>query len=470
MSDVTRITAIEQARAARLLAILHEINAEISDGAPRMNTVAKYAARHNGEEFTAPNGEKGTLRLSCKNLYRIFNEWEANPQAWSLVRKWSGGRTSIPSELVAEIRRRATQSGIPTASVAINSILKDWASGVSIPGVGTWREWWHANHASKPAPDRAPKFPWHPNTLYRYLPKKESALRAAGNLGISAALDYLVSVERDSSLLKPGEVYVLDDVRLDIVCHDVLTGKLTEARAYIMMDWGTRRIVAYTMRAGNALIEADVRALIARGLSSGGIRPVGEITHIFLERGTVALGEAAENLLTMLSDGRVKIHRTGMIGGERWKGAGADKPVGNFRGKAVIEVFMRKLHIMLGGLQGQRGNRYENQPRNLDFDGQKRNRRNGTLGEYSEALAMLEKDSKGRLRLELPYLWETELEEQLAAAIKEYNAARGHNMQGFGTVTVAVTPEGQFIELPDHQRLALTQGESDESETTTHAA
>jgi len=461
MKQIARTTAIEQARASALLAILREIQAEITGGADKLATIKQHATRHNGEEVRALNGDSSRLKLSTKTLYRIYCRWVRNPQAWGLVRQWSGGRVSVPPELVSEIRRRATKEGIPTASVAINSILKDWTAGVELPGVGTWREWWQANHAAQPVPDRAPKFPWHPNTLYRYLPKKESALRAAGNLGISAALDYLVSVERDSSLLKPGEVYVLDDVRLDIVCHDVLTGKLTEVRAYIMMDWGTRRIVGYTMRAGNSLIEADVRALIARGLHTGGVRPHGETTHIFLERGTVALGEDAENLLLMLTDNRVKIHRTGMISGTRWQGAGTDKPVGNFRGKAVIEVFMRKLHIMLGDLPGQRGNRYENQPRSLDFDGQKANRRPGSLSQYSEALAMLQRDSHGRLRLELPFLWETELEEELAKAIKEYNAERDHTMQGFGTVTVAVTSEGRLLDVSETDRLQLTTGEPD---------
>jgi len=132
-----------------------------------------------------------------------------------------------------------------------------------------------ANHAAQPVRTAHPKFPWHPNTLYRYHAKRNRAPRSR-QPRYSAALDYLVSVERDSSLLKPGEVYVLDDVRLDIVCHDVLYRQATEVRAYIMMDWGTRRIVGYTMRAGNSLIEADVRALIARGLHTGGVRPHGE--------------------------------------------------------------------------------------------------------------------------------------------------------------------------------------------------
>ena len=456
------LSAVEQARVARLVSICSEIDAALKNGAPKMATLKRFAAQHHATPLIGLDGKEFILKLKFSTLRRIYDRWKTTAKTHAIARQHSGGMQSVPRDLIGYLRMLATREGIPTASVAINTVLKEWSAGIAVPGLGTWQEWFHGAFPDQPVPAVAPKFPYHPGTLYRYLPKKKSALAAAGNLGLAAALDFMFSVERDSSKLKVGEVYTCDDVRLDLVCHDTLTGKTTEVRAYVMMEWGTRRIVAYTMRAGNALTKADMRAMLARGLRAGGIRPPGEITHIFTERGTCVLDAADMEHLALITDGRVQVHQTSMISGERWAGAGNDRPVGNFRGKAVLESFFRRLHIRLGYLPGQRGNRYEKAPANLDFAGQHEKRRKGSGTEYDDLLATIDRSQGGRLKLDLKMLWENELEEEFATAIKEYNAARGHGMQGFGQVTVAVTPEGTLHDVPalsaDSQSRPTTEG------------
>jgi hypothetical protein len=465
MKEAAHINAIEQARAAKLLTIFGAIDAAVAAGEAKGAVIKRLAALHNRELVAAINGQSFELKLSAKTLERLYYAHQAQPGTWTLVRKYGTPSLSIPDELVAEIRRRCTgggadgrQASAPTVSSVVRNLLKEWDQGAPIKGLGTWQEWWQTNHPAEPMPARAPKFPFHPSTLYRYAPRKKSALSAAGNIGLAAALDHLMSVERDSSRLRPGEVYVADDVRLDLICMCSMTRRRVEVRAYVMMDWATRRVVAYTMRAGNALNADDVRALIARGLSVGGIRPLGETTHIFLERGTCVLSAEDAAHLELLTNHRIKVHQTGMISAERWKGAGKDKPVGNFRGKAVLESFFRRLHIALGGLPGQRGNRYEAMPRNLDMDGHNsRSRTKDSLTAYAERLAELEHHYQGRLRLELPLLWDSQLEQHFAQAIKDLNATRGHGMQGFGTVTVFVNPvTGETRDLTDTERDALS--------------
>ena len=440
--------ALEQARAGKLVAIFDAIDAALENKEPKVAAIRRLAAVHHGTAIAALDGQTFTLKLSYQTLYRLYAAYKAHGQTASIMRRYHRGRAAIPRDLVAEIRRRALAKGAPTTSVAVKQLLKEWENGASIPGLGTWREWYATKYPDQSPPDRAPKFPYHPSTLYKYAPARQSALGAAGNLGVAAMRNHLMAVVRDSSLVKPGELYVLDDVRLDLVCHEDLTGRLTEVRAYVMMDWGTRRVVGWTMRAGNALNESDVRALIARGLHAGGIRPPGEVTHIILERGTVALNDAAVELIHALSEGRVKIHRTSMISGETWTGAGKDKPVGNFKGKAVLESFFRRLHIRLGHLNGQRGNRYEAQPASLDFAGQNTARRPGTKQQLDEALAQLDRLHGGRLKIKLAALYEREVADEFGQAIKDHNAARGHGMQGFGTVTVATDANGNQYDVP----------------------
>jgi len=72
-----------------------------------------------------------------QDLYRIYCRWVRNPQAWGLVRQWSGGPRFGPAGTRFRNSGAAPPGRHPTASVAINSILKDWTAGVELPGVGT---------------------------------------------------------------------------------------------------------------------------------------------------------------------------------------------------------------------------------------------------------------------------------------------------------------------------------------------
>jgi hypothetical protein len=171
---------------------------------------------------------------------------------------------------------------------------------------------------------------------------------------------------------------------------------------------------------------------------AGKVRPV-----IFVEGSFHASGSPDEEFLRLWSG----------LGdfswdSKTWTGAGKDKPVGNFKGKAVLESFFRRLHIRLGHLNGQRGNRYEAQPASLDFAGQNTARRPGTKQQLDEALAQLDRLHGGRLKIKLAALYEREVADEFGQAIKDHNAARGHGMQGFGTVTVATDANGNQYDVP----------------------
>lgn len=176
-------------------------------------------------------------------------------------------------------------------------------------------------------------------------------------------------VHRDTSGLRPLELLVLDDTRIDLIATDDRNNaRLIELKAYIVMDVATRRILGFTVLPG-AIGKEDVRALLARVLRAHGL-PTGYAMRILFERGTIACSDAAETWLTSMWPGRIEVHRTSMDGSKRstvadfWQSGS-----GHWMGKAWIESFMRTLSILLEQLPGQRGSHYQLQPAQLGLKG-----------------------------------------------------------------------------------------------------
>ncbi len=390
--------------------------------------------RHSGRVLGEFNGRAKMLSLSFSTLRRAYTRWSRNghcPASFKV--DYKGPKTQMPPELILEFQRRATLEGMEAISRAIDWLKADWRDGKELPGLGTWKEWWVRDDRTKhlPLPDGPPEFPFSDRTLYNYKPSK--AEKAWGNKGAAEARKYLPHTTRDYSGLRPAQLYTLDDVRLDLIVVDDFTGRPANAVAYIMMEVGSRRIVSFVMRPANAMKSKDVDACICRGLQVCGIG-VDYETHILLEHGTVAMSEPAKNLLETASEGRIVIDRTSMNGGRRWQGAPADRSSGHWMGKAVIESFMRKLHLALMNLPGQRGNHYRNQPANLGFKGDQTAPTKGSLLAEAEKLLNIENYLDGRVRLDLGMMRLMELNAIMHQAMEDHNAERGRSYQGHGKI------------------------------------
>lgn len=378
------------------------------------------------------------LRLSVPTLRRAWQRWTAGGRTpESLLLEYKSGALQTPRELIAEYQRRATQPGCKENSVAINSLRNDWLSGKPLPGVGTWKDWWRKSPKTKhlPMPDAPPEFfdvVASQSTFYRHAPG--IAIKAAGTMGRGEARKHLPYVKLNYTQLRRGELYTLDDVRLDVVCIDDATGRVTTVICYIMMEVGSRYIPAYLVKPAESIKAEDVDELVAYTLQTCGVGD-GYTTHILFERGTVACSENAQLVLEGASEGELKIHRTGMVGGVQWIGAPAEKKRGNSSAKGCIEAFNRQLHLLLKDLPGQRGNHYDTQPSVLGYTGQ-RNKdgshatHKGGLVHEAERLAQFDISTGRRLRLQLPFLYFSEIERAMRAAIKRHNAEPGHNYSG----------------------------------------
>ena len=347
-------------------------------------------------------------------------------------------KLGIPTELIEEFKCRCQKPGALHISSAYDSLVVDWMSGAEVPGL--------------PPRSNGAAFPFSYKQMRPFAPS--TGARRRGALGEAAYLrDCAPWTHRSVETLRPLEMLVLDDTRIDLIATDDLNaGRLVELKAYILMDVRTRRILGFTIKDG-PIEKEDVFSLLARGLRGFGL-PTGYPMRILFERGAVACAPAAQTLLESIWPGRVEVHRTGMDGKRAQVGAFWESQSGHWMGKGWIESFMRTLSFMLEQLPGQRGRNFMLQPATLGLKG----RDHGTnmlrydkgksgvstemheaalTGFASNALEWIETgviggDSRPRLKARalMPKSW---VIRKLADNVAFYNARHDHRRSGYAT-------------------------------------
>lgn len=450
MTSAPQLASIPARWRAQALAyheICEQVARHIALDIPQKTAIDTAVMEHSGRIVRDDRGVEYPLPLSAPNLKRLFQKWNKAGRSYLVfVPAWRPGKQKIPRDLVADFLRRCTNKGMEYASVAIEALQREWHDGKEIPGLGTWRDWWSRYRAEEPLPPQPPEFPVHERTLYRYLPNK--AAKAWGNRGAAEAKKNLPHPERDYAALRPAELLVFDDVRLDLLCVDDQTGKPTEARCYIAMDASCRLIPALTLRPANALVSYDVDALVVEALRVTGIGR-DYATNLLFERGTLTMSRDAKHVIEQVSEGRIKVHYTSMNGGRSWNGAHPDAGTGNWMAKGVIESFMRKLHLLLMDAPGQRGSEFRRQPANLGWTGQGNNTKPGTLAHEAAILATIDLTFERRLRLNLGLMWLSQVNALLREAMKRHNEDHGHSYPDFGKITEQEIQPGVWQALPD---------------------
>lgn len=460
MSDrLTASSAWNRARALKLHEHFQSAALAVQGGAKIGDELDRVLRLLDGLLLQFPGGET-ILKISWTTINREWGYWNKGgregkehaenirrPEALLLAYKAGcGGHKPMPRKLVAELQRRMTHTTggrdkfkRSPISVAWDSIKADFKARRPLPGID------YDDY------EIGAELPWHYSTACRK--KAPRTLRAAGNLGASAAKNVSAYVSLDYSKLRKGELYTLDDVRLDIVCIDE-TGAAIEVVLYVFMEVASRMIVGYVMKPAAHITQEDVDELLSHMLQVPGFGiGIGYVTHILFERGAVACTEAAQALIEGVTDGNVKCHRTGMVGGVRWIGTARDKARGNAAGKAVIESFNRWLHYALLHLPGQRGNKFENQPENMgDMSGgsflSSTRQMKGTLIDHAEQLAQFEFAGARRLKLRLPMLRLFELHDAVRGAIARHNTEPGHDYRGHGEHFEAEVRPGVWESTP----------------------
>lgn len=132
-------------------------------------------------------------RLSRGSLIRLYYAWRENRTPAVFVRNYKAGgfKPRIPLALIEEFLNRLTADRVVSAKAVMQSLRSDWKLGRSIPGLGTWPEYWQRLHGEAALRTVPPAFPVSVTTLYSYLSSSTpgayqkriaSALRAQSEL------------------------------------------------------------------------------------------------------------------------------------------------------------------------------------------------------------------------------------------------------------------------------------------------
>jgi hypothetical protein len=423
------------------------------------------------------------LKLSRGTLLRYWYQWNSGKDGEyekcsveSLLLEYKAGPGRVPALLIAEIQRRCTlktggrdKHGLAPISIVYSWLKNDFAEGKPIPGI---------NLEDYPV---GADFPYSESTIRSYAPAP--AERALGNKGFAAFKARTCHVTMDYSKLRKCELFTLDDARLDLLCIHDATGRAIIVRIYVLMEVASRMIVSFLLKPMDAIKQEDVEELLAHGLQTPGFGiGVGYTTYIKFERGATPCSPAAQEVLEKMTGDRIQVIRTGMNGGVTWIGAPRDVASGNAAGKAVIESFVRRLHYALLHLPGQIGNNWQNTPASVGFGKRpkanplaltKADPRYGTLVVESEKLAQfaltIRKSGKGRLKLQLPMLYLSQLQWAVHEAVDKLNHEPGHEYADHGEFVQAEVEPGVWKNVDDLPSCVPDSNRSDVAASVTPA-
>ncbi len=356
-----RTTDAQRQRIALLLQMFDLIR---SSDAGVVACCHRLAMEHPGQGFSAGN---------IKTLYYAYKktkDWRV------LVPQWRGP-SAMPAEFVEEFRRRteANKRSNPARAV-MQQIKADWAAGQSIPGYGTWREFFATQFPERDMPERYPLgfFPggWSQSNLYTKQSSK--AERALARRGWAAAKPYLPHVIRDTSGLRFMEALVIDDFETDIIvqARNPRTSRyeLCTCTGLLALDIATRRRVGFGLKprfkdeegSRQAITRADVQGLLHSIFTEFGLPRDYGVT-ILAENAAAAISNDVADMLQALLG--IQVARTGMLadkvlangfcpkGGKPWE-------------KGWVESTFNIKHNHAGAFPGQKGASYALKPDDLE--------------------------------------------------------------------------------------------------------
>jgi hypothetical protein len=342
---------------------------ELLDAAPHNR---RAVARAQSRAFGGMRGYSTSTILDLYYKYRDTADWHI------LINRSQAkdhSDAAQPAEFIT-FWQELCQSHKRVIRSAMRELYQLWRTGkdengrkASVPGYGTWQQWWTRTHPGEPLPIEAPLPPgWGRSQLYRLKPGK--AVRAIGVQGTAAALAHLPHNLTDRSNVRFLQTVTFDDVKTDWRVLDDRTGTVCDLWLLVAIDRATGLILGFWMRPALAredgtqqhLTLRDMKQLVGWVLWTWGLPPYA-ITYK-LERGTATIAQATAAAIAQLFGGRIKISYTGMIGGNGASGY-KQRAVGNARGKAGHESTNNLLHNVCDNLPGQTGPRYDKRPADL---------------------------------------------------------------------------------------------------------
>jgi hypothetical protein len=359
---------------------------------------------------------------------------------------------NLPMDFVEHLKG-LFQSNKRKSEPAIRLLYTQWKAGDSIPGYGTWQEWFMDNHEHYALPAECPPdLPrgWSRRNLRRYIP--EDAELALAREGVSAARNLLPDVITTREGLRPLEVIMFDDVRTDFKILVPGYASPVEINMLVAIDVATGMVLRFGIRPGiirddgtrDKLKLMDMKHLVAGILTQYGV-PRNYTSHFVVENATAALKDGTVLALKELSCDRIDVSRTMMVRGTAIWGGYMDKSLGNPKGKAALESTFNLFHNEAGFLPGQTGRRYDQGPMEL-------------AGREAEAKGLIRTSRHltphDRARLKMPFLTRDQARVVIADLWNHIIRRVDHCMEGFQPVGEWRNEKFQQWR-PDHELAAL---------------
>lgn len=465
LDDLAEFSALPETRRTEVrftLQLLERLHALRGEGNVTV-AAATIAAMHRHQM-------RGCSASSLLRKYYLFlgTVHEACPAGdWRCLVAHYKGPSSLPPEFERYVKKLAEDNHRSMAEAFELLRQEIWPSGQPVPGYGTWIEWYVKEYPTRPLPKTCPRgeYPvgWSIRNLYRKAPNKGA--RVLFQRGLAAAKKHFPSMRRDPSHLRPLELVVIDDFKLD--CQSVFPGdgripaQIAPVAGLLAIDVATRRKLHWglgpeTMREEKlpngetrkvrcGIRRIDVQTLLHGLFAKFGL-PEYTIT-ILCENAVASISPELELALSTMFDGRVRVDRTGLIdhkmltngfcerGGKPWE-------------KGWIESAFNGLWNMLGAMPGYKGsNQRLNAPAALDdaigYTKLLIGQGEGKLNLPPEKIALLR----------LPFPSPEAVERAFAWACAASDARTEHKYLGFDQVTEFRLEEGG--ELHAFNELAL---------------
>lgn len=369
-----------------------------------------YAFAKAASEMSAVEGKI----ISASSAKSKYYAWKESGKSWLALAdmrlastKPSSARTKSP-RFVSYLAGLSAQNQRCSSSV-FRELVRRWKAREIIPGYEDFPNW--------------PSIPsgWSKQNLYRLLPS-ERELKMMRH-GVKASAHLLPQVYGTRAGLQAGSVYICDDVWIDRLCiaegqivrplqfgaNDLLTGK--------RLCWGTKPRLKREDGSHMGLNGDEMLLLLADLFGNVGYTPAG--TMLVLENGTASINQEIEEILTRISYGAIKVHRSGMEGGRQvllrgFKGRAGGNPRG---AKGSLESWHNLLHNELASTVGGTGK--DRQPPEI------------LHGIAEEERAILKKEAQYGISLAHHLPTFGELCTQLIGIVAQINARTDHNLEGW---------------------------------------
>lgn len=339
----------------------------------------------------------------------------------------------ITQEFVSEWRRRVENVQRRAMRQAHHQLLRDIRAGKDITGLPHWSKMYAQDFPGKSIPAHCP-MSWIPrgltySNLKRYAPSAFELRTARQGRRAAADLRPLVATTRVG--LKPGQVYVFDDMwhdhkvnffdraqtaalrPLELHCIDLFSTR--------KVAWGVRPRLLRADGTHDQLKDREMRQLVCQVLCTIGYRADG--TTLDVENGTAKIDGELADLIDYATDGAVQVQRGGIDKRSLLKGAFAPRGVGNFRFKASLESLGGLYHNALAMLPGQTGLSPERQPEEMHG----RDQYNGAILKAVQSLA-----PERAAKLWYPVLEFNEFASLLMEIYERIDSRTEHSLEGWG--------------------------------------